>query len=130
MRVFSLRLSDPVLAARSCDLCKQVMFDEETGQPIKSRDGKGWAKRTHKVPCEASIGCAKGHYNEKPDLNPMQDAVISLYFASAATGGACLNEAERRDWWLMETFGLLREIEERLKRNAIEAAMVGGLASG
>lgn len=106
------------------------MFDEETGQPIKARDGKGWAKRTHKVPCDASIGCAKGHYNETPDLNATQEAVISLYSASRATGGACLNEAERRDWWLMETFGLLREVEERIHRNSIEASILGGIASG
>lgn len=106
------------------------MFDEETGQPVKARDGKEWAKRTHKVPCDASIGCAKGHYNENPDLNKNQEAVISLYLASQATGGACLNDAERNDWWLMETFGLLREIEERVKRNTIEASMLGGLTSG
>lgn len=106
------------------------MFDEETGQPIKARDGKGYAPRTHKTPCDASIGCAKGHYNDRPDLNATQEAVISLYMASRATGGACLNEAERNDWWLMETFGLLREIEERIKRNTLEASMLGGLGNG
>jgi hypothetical protein len=101
------------------------MFDEETGQPIKSRDGNGYAVRTHKVPCEASIGCAKGHYNDKPDLNAYQEAVIELYNASRATGGAMLNEAERSDWWLMQAFGQMREIEEKVARNSLEAAIMG-----
>jgi hypothetical protein len=101
------------------------MFDEESGQPIKARDGNGYAKRTHKTPCDASIGCAKGHYNDKPDLNPSQEAVISLYLASRASGGAMLNEAERRDWWLAETFGQLREIEERVNKNTMENLILG-----
>lgn len=104
------------------------MFDEETGQPIKARDGKGYARRTHKTPCEASIGCAKGHYNEKPDLNASQEAVIDLYLASRATSGQCLNEAERADWWLMGAFGKMREIEERVNRSSLESAILGGAA--
>lgn len=106
------------------------MFDEETGQPIKSRDGKGYAPRVSKVPCDASIGCAKGHYNQNPDLNKNQEAVISLYLASRATGGACLNEAERNDWWLTETFGLLREVEERVNKNTMESLILGAMIRG
>ena len=66
------------------------MFDEESGQPIKARDSKGYAKRLHKTPCEASIGCAKGHYNEKPYLNATQEAVSTLYLASRSTGGSVI----------------------------------------
>jgi len=106
------------------------MFDEETGQPIKSRDGKGYAKRTHKTPCDASIGCAKGHYNDKPDLNPSQEAVITLYFAAQATGGACLNEAERKDWWLLETLGRMKEVEQRIQKASFENAILGGMIGG
>ena len=106
------------------------MFNEETGQPIKARDGKGYAKRLHKTPCEASIGCAKGHYNDKPDLNATQEAVITLYLASRSTGGAVLNEAERADWWLAETFGQLREIEQRVDRSTMETMILGAITRG
>jgi len=97
---------------------------------MKARDGSGWVKRTHKTPCEASIGCAKGHYNQNPDLNETQEAVITLYLASRSTGGAVLNEAERADWWLAETFGKLREIEERVNRSTMETMILGAITRG
>lgn len=106
------------------------MFDEETGEAIRSRDGKGFAVRIHNTPCDASIGCAKGHYNDKPDLNPSQEAVITLYNASKATGGVVLNEAERSDWWLTETFSKMREIEDRISKQSLEASILGSIFSG
>jgi hypothetical protein len=110
----------PMLAARSCDLCKKIMFDEETGTPIKARSGEGFAKRIGKVPCESTIGCKKGHWKDAPDLNAPQQGVIDLFHASMASGGACLSEDERSDWWLMQTFGKLRSLEESVKRQNLE----------
>ena len=101
------------------------MFDEETGEPIKARSGDGYDLRRGKTPCEASIGCAKGHYNEQPDLNASQQSVIDLYHASRASGGAVLSEAERSDWWLAETFGKLYEIDERFKRRENQELLLG-----
>jgi hypothetical protein len=106
------------------------MFDEETGEAIRSRDRKGYAERTGKTPCEASIGCAKGHYNDNPDLNAKQEAVISLYQASKVSGGAMLNEAERSDWWLLQTFAAMREIEDRVSRQSLEQSILAGVLSG
>lgn len=113
-------MDSPALAARSCDLCRRVMFDEETGKPIQKRDKSGYAERTGKVPCESSLGCKKGHWQEKPDLNPPQQGVLDLYHASIASGGACLSDDERSDWWLMQTFGKLRMLEEQYKRQSLE----------
>jgi len=101
------------------------MFDEETGEPIKARSGEGYDLRRGKTPCEASIGCAKGHYNEKPDLNAQQRSVIDLYNASRASGGSCLTESERRDWWLAETFGKLYEIDQRIARQETQNLLLG-----
>lgn len=77
------------------------------------------------MPCESSVGCAKGHYNQKPDLNEAQEAVIELYAASVACGGSMLNEAERSDWWLMQAFGKLREIDERIRYQQLEMIGLG-----
>jgi hypothetical protein len=46
--------------------------------------------------------------------------VIDLFHASIASGGACLSEDERSDWWLMQTFGKLRSLEESVKRQNLE----------
>lgn len=43
------------------------------GQPIK---------RVGPVPCEASLGCPKGHWRDEIKLKPYQSAVIDLFFAS------------------------------------------------
>lgn len=96
------------------------MFDEATGKPMKARTGEGYDKRRGKVPCEATIGCKKGHWKENPDLSESQRQVIDLYHASVATGGACLNEAERSDWYLAVLFGRMRELEVIHARNLQE----------
>lgn len=101
-------------------MCRKFYFDEETGQPKKTRDGKGFELRKGKVPCESSVGCAKGHYNDKPDLNVAQEAVIELYAASAVCGGAMLNDAERSDWWLLEAFSRLRSIDQLIRNQQLQ----------
>jgi len=55
----------------------------------------------------------------------MQEAVIDLYTASAASGGSMLNEAERSDWWLMQAFGRLREVDERIRYQQLEMIGLG-----
>jgi hypothetical protein len=120
-----LRVINPALAGRSCDLCRTYYFDEETGEPKKTRKGDGYELRKGKVPCEASIGCAKGHYNQLPDLNDQQKAVIDLYEASKVSGGSMLNEAEKRDWWLLETFARLHEVDQRVHKNQLDMIGLG-----
>ena len=91
------------------------MFNEETGEPVPKRGGKrgDFEPRRTLVPCETLAGCKKGHWKQFPDLSPRQLATIDLYYAAKATGGAILNEKERSDWWLAETFGRMRELEDR-----------------
>lgn len=98
------------------------MFDED-GELVPKRFGKeGYEPRTTKVPCDLSIGCPKGHYSTNPDLNDNQRAVITLYRASIATGGRCLTDAERNDWFLTNVFAeLQRADDDRRSRESHEA---------
>jgi len=88
--------------------------------PYESKPGSKtkYDARVGKVPCETSIGCKKGHWKDKPDLNPSQEAVIDLFYSSRATGGAFLSRAERRDWWLLTIFARLQAISEANERSA------------
>ena len=36
-----------------------------------------------------------------------------------------LNEAERSDWWLMQAFGKLREVDERIRYQQLEMIGLG-----
>lgn len=73
-----------------------------------SKDGSP-LKRPGKVPCEASIGCPKGHWaNPKHRaLTAAEESLVRLYHASVASGGAMLNEHERSDSVLAVLFSRL-----------------------
>lgn len=85
------------------------------------------ALRRGPTDCEVSIGCLKGHWNNKPELNPNEDMVITLYRSAKSTGGNTLTEEEKTDPFLMECFAAMTEVDEIVDRGQkqIEAAMIG-----
>lgn len=117
MTAFSLSLSRPSLQARSCALCRVYYFDESTGMPERNRDGRGYMPRRGPVPCEASVGCPKGHWKDKPDLSKAQQSIIDLFWA-CRSGTARL---KRGDMWLSNLFGQFERAIERSRSEALIA---------
>jgi hypothetical protein len=106
---------------------------EKNGVPVAKRyPSKGYESRVGKVPCETSIGCPKGHWKDKPDLNRDQEAVIRLFRCSQATSGRCLTAVESKDYFLNWVFAELYEAETKLNgygtMNAIEGLMTAILS--
>lgn len=118
----------PRVAYRDCDHCRTHQYDEATGEVTIGRDGEPM-QRLGKVPCEASVGCAKGHW-QKPTHRPltaMEESMVSLYHASKATGGAILSEDERRDDVLALLFSYLERIYQARSVNDMASSMAATL---
>ena len=107
----------PQLAARDCQHCRKYFYDEKTGEPRKSR-GK-LLERIKPPPCETDDGCKKGHWKNQKKVHVRDYALLNLYEAARATGGANLNERERSDGLCMH---LLAKVDQ-FYRNAEAAAL-------
>ena len=114
----------PKLAARSCDHCRLWQYDEKSGEVEVGRDGNP-AKRITRTPCEASLGCAKGHWAtpKARALTKSEEMLVALYHASKATGGAVLNEHERNDNVLVLLFSYLERIHQARNTNELASTM-------
>lgn len=103
---------------------------EANGDPIAKRyPHKGYEARIGKVPCETSIGCPKGHWKDKPDLDSSQESVIRLFRSSQATSGRCLTTAETQDYFLNWVFAELYETEARITRMQTVGSIEGLIAA-
>lgn len=75
------------------------------------RMGRNPEKRIGKTPCEASIGCPKGHYKDRPDLDSGEEAVLVLWRSQES-----LTKAERQDDFLCGAFAALSEQKGTIDR--------------
>jgi hypothetical protein len=99
------------------------MFDEK-GIPVAKRFGEeGYEARVGKVQCETSLGCVKGHWKDKPDLNTEQRGVIRLFRSCQATSGRCLTKAESKDYFLTWVFAELYEVAIQAQGNQTSRAI-------
>jgi len=98
-------------------LCRKFYYDEESGAPIKDRDGE-WRLRRDKVPCEVSIGCLKGHWKDEPDLKPSEERILRLWWSCRSTMGRSLTADELEDRWLINLLGGLTQTYEEAVRLA------------
>lgn len=114
----------PKVAGRNCEHCREWQYDEKTGEVEIGRDGEP-VRRIGKVPCDASIGCPKGHWSapKARALTESEDMLIALYHASKATGGAILNEHERTDNVLVLLFAYLERIHQARNTNEFASTM-------
>lgn len=63
----------PKVANRVCEHCLIYLYDEQTGEPIKSRKNDGSLRKrdsTCPPPCKTSVGCKKGTPENSLALNP------------------------------------------------------------
>jgi hypothetical protein len=114
----------PKVAYRSCDHCRDFQYNEQDGEVTIGRDGEPM-KRLGKTPCEARIGCAKGHWADLKfrRLTLAEESLVALFHASKATGGAMLSEDERRDDVLALLFSYLERIHQARNINDMASSM-------
>jgi hypothetical protein len=121
----------PKLANRSCESCRAYQYDEATGEVAENkRDGRPM-ERLGKVPCDSSLGCAKGHYS-KPKYRPLtaqEEVIVRTYHASKASGGRMLTDAELSDECLAALFSHLERLHSARTSRDTAAAITHGLAS-
>lgn len=115
-----LELYHPQVAYRSCEFCKEYQHNEETGEPVRNIRTKELLKRTklETLPCIQDT-CPKGHYSKPIAISKRERRIIDLYRAAKASGGATLNEAERRDWLVARAFSILEDVYEQARTQAI-----------
>ena len=119
----------PKVANRSCDHCREWQYNESTGEVEEGRDGEPVPRRG-KLPCDASIGCAKGHWSNPKirRLTAAEEMLVTLYHASKATGGQVLNEHERADDVLVVLFAHLERIYQARNTSELASTMAATLA--
>lgn len=101
------------------------MWDEETGEREIGRDGRPAMRpkaatvrcETHAIrermrPGQADGACPKGHWRNRPDLDPDEEQVIELYRVAKSTGGSMLTGPERASTWLLSIFARLAEVDQ------------------
>ena len=59
-----LILTHPLLAMRTCEMCKTWWFDEDTGLVVQDERGPAKRPKHAVVACDSSIGCLKGHHSD------------------------------------------------------------------
>lgn len=116
-------LESPQIASLSCEYCQEWLIDFDTGRP-KERRGKP-QKRRGDPPC---WNCPK----ESPELawrhelNRANWLNVERFLEVRATNGACLNDDERSDDYLMHLFAvidmLLRQHDRQLDSLVFEGA--------
>jgi len=82
-----LKITRPLLANRSCDTCKQFLFDTDTDKPYL-RDGYKMVKRESHIvlPCDTREGCPKGHHSDPIHLSEINEKAWNHYLDWRAVG--------------------------------------------
>lgn len=87
------------------------MFDESDGKVMVDKVGLPII-RPGLTPCECSVGCAKGHWRNNPDLTAGEEAVVRLWQSGHLT------DAERADAFLSGAIAALTEQQARIDKRS------------
>lgn len=101
-RFLQLIKDEPLLAQRSCDVCRRYWFDEEIRKAV-SRGGKPLPRPQHSpVSCETSAGCPKGHYDNPVSLSDRNTQTLWYYEQFRVVGCPDIgDDIVRRNWNLI-----------------------------
>ena len=118
----------PKVAYRDCDHCRAWQYDEATGNVEDGRDNNPLPRRG-KVPCDASIGCAKGHWSAPKGrkLTKSEEWAIALYHSAKATGGAILSQDERNCEILTLLFSYLERMHQAKNTSEMASMMTSAM---
>lgn len=116
-------LGNPLLANRSCADCAKYRYDDQTGRLRKNRDGSPMLR-----PAGMSTPC-----HRCPKISPRQEwrfrlskqnrRTVELYYASRATGGACLGELAT-DEILIANFAAIDQIVRSWESNTAAERLI------
>ena len=104
-----LQLLHPEVADRDCDHCLKYLYDEKTGEPIKSRKKDGSLRKRDSScpsPCRTSVGCKKGTPENSRALNRTNREAWEHYQECRAVGAFPDDPVVRRN------AALIREAEQ------------------
>lgn len=104
-----LILQHPNVANRPCEICLTDLYDEETGEPIKSRKKDGSNRKRDSScppPCRTAKGCPKGTPEESRALTEQNWAAYQHYLECKATGSF------PDDAIVRQNAALIRRVEE------------------
>ena len=98
-----LYLTQPLLAVRTCDTCREWWFDEETGL-VSKRAGECLPRPSHApTACDTDRGCPKGHYSNPQGMSDKNQRAFNHYLEWKAVG--CPHPEcpiIRRNWMYIE----------------------------
>lgn len=121
-----LEISNPEVAFRDCAHCRKYIYDEKTGEPRMIRGEL--RERVKGPPCEIDV-CKKGHWSNPIEIRPQDMPAIRLYEAVQATGGACLNEAEKNDPLCLLVLSTLHAIISGAERQTMASSITMGVVA-
>lgn len=108
-------LFHPAVARINCSDCLKVVYDFDTGEPVRICNGTLPMLRVLPPPCEK---CPKKSPEREREfvLSDRNLKTIRLYYEVRATGGACLTERERSDRLLTRNLQLIDRLVREHER--------------
>ena len=95
----------PLVMMRSCLLCHQYWFDQETGAVVTRGDEPLKRPDYSVVSCETNEGCLKGHHENPVNLLPVNQQVVRHFLTHVAAGAPDLERScpiVQRNWNLLK----------------------------
>lgn len=105
-----LLLKHPLLGLRSCEVCQEFWFDEETGLVSEGEDGPRKRIPQAKVACETNIGCMRGHHESPIELSLKNKQTWEFYLARRHAG---LTDEERQCSVLQKNWRIIGTLIEQ-----------------
>lgn len=122
-----LLLTDPRLAARTCDECRAWVYDEKTRERVK-RGGRDVARpKNVPTPCHQ---CPKQSPEQasQHELTAANHRTYETYLEVQATSGASLTGEQRRAGVLLRRLAIVhRVVREVETQNLLRAVAVGNV---
>lgn len=110
-----LVLCHPAVAWRDCGQCTRFVYEHETGEVMRDRDGKPLERPTGtKPPCRygpAGTRCAKGSPEESRGLSDRNAKAYQHYLECKATGQFPEDAIVRRN------AGVIRQVEDMVSES-------------
>ena len=107
-----LLLLHPAVAHRDCGHCLKVWYDEETGKPFDSGNGKEHPRHAGcPVPCSTKVGCPKGTPENPKSLSEKNAEAYLHYLECKAVSNFPDDPIVRRN------AGIIYRIEQSIERH-------------
>ena len=125
-----IKLTRPFLDRRSCDLCKQYLFDTDTDRP-SMRGSEPILRESHFVlACDTHEGCPKGHHSNPVKLSKINEQAWQHFLDWRVVGLTDTQRAcpvLRSNWSIMqnlvEQYGIPQVLVEANQRTDLKKSL-------